>query len=139
MTNALLTAGRAVLAAQPFSVHLGAELESLTEGDAVIRVPIRPEFLQQGGYAHAGLIAYAADNAIAFAAGSVFASSVVTEAMTIRYTLPAVGDGLIARASLIGRGERDAECRCTVSVVKDGHEQPCATATGTIVKPHVAG
>lgn len=134
MTDELLAAGRAVLAAQPFGVHLGAVLDRLTEGEAVIRVPIRPESRQHCGYVHGGLIAFAADTAVAFAAGSVFGSSVVTESLKIRFMAPAVGECLIARALLISRGDRDAECRCAVAVSRDGIESPCAAAEARVVR-----
>ena len=130
MTDALLTAGRVVLAAQSLSVHLDAEFEILLEGEAVIRVPVRPEALQHDGYAHGGLVGYAVDCVIAFAAGSVFGAGVVTETLSIRYTLPTEGDGLITCALLINR----AECRCTVSVVEDGVAQPCASAKGSVAQ-----
>lgn len=67
----LLALGRRVLASQPFSVLVGAELLSFGEGHAQIEVPVRDELRQQHGIVRGGVVSYAADNAIAFAAGSV--------------------------------------------------------------------
>ena len=47
---------------------------------------------------------------------------------------PAVGDSLIARATVVHAGASQAVCRCDVLVSKDGIERLCATTQGTIVK-----
>jgi acyl-coenzyme A thioesterase PaaI-like protein len=66
----LLALGRQVLASQPFSILLGAELAAFSEGHAEIRIPLRPEHQQQHGFAHGGVVSYAADNALTFAGAS---------------------------------------------------------------------
>jgi uncharacterized protein (TIGR00369 family) len=50
----------------------------------------------------------------------------------INYLKPAVGKHLIAKASVIHAGKRNAVCRCDVFVVTDGEETLCATSHGTI-------
>jgi len=85
----MLDIGRRVLSAQPFSVLLGAELRELADGHAELRVPLRPDLLQQDGLVHDGLICYAADNAITFAAGSVLGTGVLTSGSRIDYLRPA--------------------------------------------------
>ncbi len=67
----LLELGRAVLAAQPFSVHVGAELARLVPGEAELILPIGPHLGQQNGFVHGGAISFLVDNAITFAGGSV--------------------------------------------------------------------
>ncbi len=64
----MLELGRKILASQPFSALLGAELLGLAEGAAELSVPIRPEFAQQHGFVHGGIVSYVADNAITCAA-----------------------------------------------------------------------
>ena len=59
----LSRAGQQTLKSQPFSALIGARLTSLSEGEAVLEVPIREELLQQNGYVHGGVISYIADNA----------------------------------------------------------------------------
>lgn len=53
----LLETGRRVLVSQPFSVALGTELLSLSEGAAEVRVPITTETLQQHGVVQGGFCA----------------------------------------------------------------------------------
>lgn len=130
----LLDWGRKVLATQPFSVLLGTELVSLSRGAVEMRLPIKPEFLQQYGFVHGGVLSYAADNALTYAGSSVLDALVVTSEFKINYVRPAVGDCIVARATAVHAGRSQAVCRCDVFVSKDGKEGLCAVAQGTIVK-----
>jgi uncharacterized protein (TIGR00369 family) len=129
----LLKLGKSVLAAQPFSVLIGAELTALEPGRAEIVIPIKQELKQQHGFAHGGIVCYAADNALTFAGGSVLGDSLTLE-FKINYTRPAVGAKLIARATVISQGKTQAVCRCDVFAVAEGEEKLCAAAQGTIRK-----
>jgi uncharacterized protein (TIGR00369 family) len=128
----LLNLGKQVLASQPFSVLIGAELLSFSQGYAELKIPIRPELKQQHGFVHGGVISYAVDNALTFAGGSVLGTSVTTSEFKINYLRPAIGDFLFARAAVIHAGKSQAVCRCDVFVSKDGKESLCATSQGTI-------
>ncbi len=128
----LMDFGRAVLAAQPFSALLGTELTRFEEGEADLRLTLRPEHLQQHGFAHGGVVAYLADNALTYAGGSVL-GNVLTLEMKINYTRPATGEALIARARVVSFGRNQAVCRCDVFAVSDSVEKLCAAAQGTIV------
>ena len=85
----MLELGRKILASQPFSAFLVAELLGLAEGAAELSVPIRPEFAQQHGFVHDGIVSYAADNALTFAGGTVLGTAVVTSEFKINYLRPA--------------------------------------------------
>lgn len=128
----MLAAGRRILASQPFSVFLGAELISFAEGRADLRIPVRAELLQQHGFVHGGVVSYAADNALTFAGGSALGTGVVTSEFKINYVRPARGDALVARASVVHAGRTQAVCRCDVFASEPGGERLCATAQGTI-------
>jgi uncharacterized protein (TIGR00369 family) len=130
----MLVRGRQVLAAQPFSVMLGTELLIFEEGRAELKTPITPQLHQQHGFVHGGIISYAADNALTFAGGTALGSAVVTSEFKINYVRPAMGDFLLARATVVHAGANQAVCRCDVYVSTDGAERLCATAQGTIVK-----
>jgi uncharacterized protein (TIGR00369 family) len=132
--TSLLEPGRKILASQPFSVLLGAQLTEFSAGRVELVVPIRDDLKQQFGFVHGGAISYAADNALTFAGGSVLGTSVITAEYKVNYLSPATGDALIARASVIHASKRQAVCRCDVFASKDGIETLCATSTGTIVK-----
>ena len=130
----MLTWARQVLALQPFSVLLGAELLSFSEGSAELRIPIRADLKQQHGFVHGGVVSYAADNALTYAGGSALGPGVVTSEFKINYVRPAMGEFLVARASVIHAGKNQAVCRCDVYVSDKGTESLCATAQGTIAR-----
>jgi len=123
--------GRKILAAQPFSALLGTELTRLEKGHVELRLALRDDHRQQHGFAHGGVVAYLADNALTYAGGSALGDAVTLE-MKINYVRPAVGDTLIARADVVSAGKTQAVCRCGVFAVKDGEEKLCAAAQGTI-------
>ena len=133
----LMTLGQKVLASQPFSVLIGAELIRLETGIAEIHIPVKHQLKQQHGFLHGGVISYAADNAITFAGGSVLGESVVTAEFKINYLKPCVGKLLVARATVIDHGKRSAVCRCEIFVIGDEGEKLCAAAQGTVstIKP----
>jgi uncharacterized protein (TIGR00369 family) len=129
-----LAMGREILAKQPFSVLLGAELAALSPGKVDLRLVLKPEHLQQNGFAHGGIVSYLADNALTYAGGTAMQVPVVTSEFKINYVRPAVGERLIARASADAVSKTQAVCRCEVFAVKDGAEKLCALAQGTIVR-----
>ena len=130
----MLTWGRQVLASQPFSVLLGAELLTFRKGSVELRVQLRADLKQQHGFVHGGVISYAADNALTYAGGSVLGPSVVTSEFKINYVRPAMGEFIVARAAVVHAGKNQAVCRCDVYVSSGGSESLCATAQGTIAR-----
>ncbi len=130
--DSMLNMGRAVLAAQAFSVLIGAELVSFGKGTVELQVPVTDKIRQQHGFVHGGVVSYAADNALTYAGGSVLLAPVVTSEFKINYVRPAVGDLLIARAKAVHVGKTQAVCTCEVFVRADGVEKLCAIAQGTI-------
>lgn len=130
----MLDHGRRVLASQPFSALLGTELIAFSPGGAELALGLRPELLQQHGFAHGGVVSYLADNALTYAGGSVLGDSLTLE-FKINYLRPAVGSRLVARAHVTGSGRKQAVCQCEVfAVAQDGTERLCAAAQGTIWK-----
>ena len=83
---------------------------------------------------HGGVISYAADNALTYAGGSTLGPGVVTSEFKINYVRPALGEFLIARATVVHSGKSQAVCRCDVFVSSQGSESLCATAQGTIAR-----
>jgi uncharacterized protein (TIGR00369 family) len=130
--EAFLAMGRDVLASQPFSVLVGAELAALSPGNCELHLPVTAQVLQQHGFVHGGVISYAADNALTYAGGTALRVPVVTSEFKINYVRPAIGERLIARAHAVHSGKSQAVCRCDVFVMKGGEEKLCAVAQGTI-------
>jgi len=121
-----------VLDAQPFSVLLGARITAFGGGEAVIELDSRPDLEQQNGHLHGGVLAYAADNAITFAAGTVLGPAVLTGGVNIEYLRPARGRTLRARARVRHAGKRRAICTCELTMVGSEKEAGlCAVAQGT--------
>jgi uncharacterized protein (TIGR00369 family) len=130
-----LALGREVLATQPFSVLLGAELQALRPGHCTLGVVLRDELKQQHGFAHGGLLSYLADNALTYAGGTAMRVPVVTSEFKINYLRPATGARLVARADAVHVGKSQAVCRCEVfAVAEDGSETLCALAQGTVAR-----
>jgi uncharacterized protein (TIGR00369 family) len=100
--NTSIELARSVLAAQPFSSLLGADITRFEPGLVTLVVPLRAELLQQNGFVHGGVLAYAADNGITFAGGSVLGPDVLTSGLRVDYVSPVCRDGPTRRVHLHG-------------------------------------
>jgi uncharacterized protein (TIGR00369 family) len=126
----------AVLALEPFSELMRAELAAFSTGHAELTVPVRTVLTQQHGFVHGGVISYAADNAVTFAGGSVLGPAVVTSGLSIQYVRPARGSTLRAVADVVTVTSSHAVVRCEVLVAGDEGESLCAVAQGTVRPLH---
>jgi uncharacterized protein (TIGR00369 family) len=135
MRNELdLRTAQKVLDSQPFSALVGARITAFGDGGATLEVGVRQELQQQNGFLHGGVLAYAADNSITFAAGTTLGAAVLTGGFAIQYIRPATGHTLIARAAVVHTGRRQAVVRCDLYTVEDGGAQTlCAVAQGTVL------
>jgi uncharacterized protein (TIGR00369 family) len=131
--NELFEYGKKVLKEQAFSNLLDTELASLELGAVVLTLAVRDDLKQQHGFVHGGVLSYLADNALTFAGGSILGNSVTSE-FKINYVPPAIGEKLIARASVLSSGKKQAVCECKIFVVKGKTEVMVAVAQGTISK-----
>ncbi|WP_405407094.1 MULTISPECIES: PaaI family thioesterase [unclassified Streptomyces] len=123
-----------VLDSQPFSSLVGARITAFGDGAATLEIDSRAELHQQNGFLHGGVLAYAADNALTFAAGTTLGPAVLTGGFSIQYLRPATGTALVARAEVVHSGRRQAVARCDLFAVgEDGAETLCAVAQGTVL------
>ncbi|MEU4196442.1 PaaI family thioesterase [Kribbella sp. NPDC026611] len=123
-----------VLAAQPFSVLVGARVTAFGDGGATLELDIRDELRQQNGFLHGGVLAYAADNAITFAGGTALGADVLTGGFTISYLRPAKGLVLRAEARVAHSSRRQATCTCELTTLDEsGTITLCAIAQGTVI------
>lgn len=129
-----LKAGREILASQPFSKLIGAELSDFSPGHVELTLKISDQLKQQHGFLHGGVISYAADNALTFVGGSVLGPAVVTAEYKINYLRPAIGNELIARATVVYSSKTQAVCRCDLYIVSEVGESLCAISQGTIAR-----
>ncbi|MBC7274337.1 MAG: PaaI family thioesterase [Streptomyces sp.] len=128
-----LETARKVLAAQPFSEVIGARLVAFGDGEAVLELDVRDALRQQYGFLHGGVLGYAADNTLTFAAGTVAGARLITAGYTIDYLRPADGVLLRAHARVVRAGRTRVVSRCDLTTVAaDGAETLCAVAQGSI-------
>jgi len=133
--DTFLRMGREVLAKQPFSVLIGAQLCALEPGRCELALEVTERLKQQMGFAHGGVVSYLADNALTYAGGTAMQVPVVTSEYKINYVRPAIGRRLIARARAVHFSKSQAVCQCEiVTVDDDGQEKLCALAQGTIAR-----
>ncbi|WP_250292556.1 PaaI family thioesterase [Streptomyces atroolivaceus] len=134
MTELSFHMAQRVLDSQPFSALVGARITEFGDGAAVLEVDVREELTQQNGFLHGGVLSYAADNALTFAAGTTLGAAVLTGGFSIQYVRPAGGRTLIARAAVVHTGRRQAVVRCDLYTADDeGAEKLCAVAQGTVL------
>ncbi|WP_367322103.1 PaaI family thioesterase [Streptomyces sp. HUAS ZL42] len=133
-----LAAAQKILEAQPFSRLLGARLTAFGAGEVTLELDARDDLRQQHGFLHGGVLAYAADNALSFAAGAAVGPRLLAAGLTIEYLRPAAGTLLRAHARVVRAGRSRVVCRCDLSSVgADGVETLCAVAQGSIAVPEV--
>ncbi len=129
-----LERARAILAAQPFSRLLGTEMTEYGEAGVELRLALTDVLRQQHGFAHGGVLAYLADNALTFAGGFAMGGGVLTADLKLNYVRPAVGQVLIARATVMTAGRTQAVCRGEVIVLNEGVEKVCLIAQGMVLR-----
>ena len=132
--EAFVALAREVLAKQPFSVLLGAEIAALEPGRCELALALTDQLKQQHGFAHGGVVAYLADNALTYAGGTAMRVPVVTSEMKINYVRPAIGERLVAHAEAVHVGRSQSVCRCAVYAIAGGEETLVALAQGTIAR-----
>jgi uncharacterized protein (TIGR00369 family) len=134
VTELTLEVAQKLLAAQPFSLLVGARVTAFGGGGATLELDIREDLQQQNGFLHGGVLAYAADNAITFAGGSALGPDVLTGGFTISYLRPARGTILRADAKVAHAGRRQATCACELTTIDAaGTPTLCAIAQGTVI------
>jgi uncharacterized protein (TIGR00369 family) len=113
----------------PFLAWLGARLERVSGGEAVVVVDLLAELLNNHGGGHGGVLMTLLDNAMANAALSriAFTREVVTVDIHVAFMRPATGR-LIATGRAIGGGR--SVCFCEADVA-DASGQVVARAMGT--------
>jgi uncharacterized protein (TIGR00369 family) len=130
----ILERGRSILAAQPFSTLLGTEMTAYGEAGVELRLALTDVLRQQHGFAHGGVLAYLADNALTFAGGFAMGGGVLTADLKLNYVRPAIGQVLIARATVMSAGKTQAVCRGEVLALNDGVEKVCLIAQGMVLR-----
>jgi uncharacterized protein (TIGR00369 family) len=132
--SAVLAYGQSILEAQPFSRLLGTTMTKFENGEVELRLMLTEQLKQQHGFAHGGVIACMADNAMTFAAGLSMGGGVLTAETKVNIVRPALGEEMVARAHTVSFGKTQGVARCEVYVVQDGVEKLCAAGQGTMLR-----
>jgi uncharacterized protein (TIGR00369 family) len=124
---------RAHLLAVPYLVALGAEVAEARRGFCALRLAVRPDFLQEFGHVHGGLVATLADAAAGGAVHTVLPAErgAVTVEFKLNYLAPAVAPLLLARAEVLRNGRTLIVIRGTVHGVTERSETLCASGLFT--------
>jgi uncharacterized protein (TIGR00369 family) len=133
IANSRLERAREALGQQGFSTLLGTEIHAFDQESIDMRLQITSNLGQRRGFVHGGVISYLADNAMSFVGIAALGGSGVTSEMKINFISPAIGQLLIARATVLSAGRSQAVCRCEIYAVSEGVEKLCAAAQGTMV------
>jgi len=127
---------RAALDKQGFMKLVGAKVDALAPGRAVMSLERRSEVLQQHGFFHGGVIAFLVDNATTVAAGTLAdreaGQGVLTAEYKLNFTSPAKGERIVCEAQVLRPGKRMSVVEAKVFSHEKGQAKLCAVALATI-------
>jgi len=127
---------RASFARQRTMQTLGIEIARLEPGEIELRMSYRPDYTQQHGFMHAGIIATALDSACGYAAFSLMPADagVLTVEFKTNLLAPAKGQHFLFRAHVVKPGRTLTVCDARALALDDGAEERLvATMTGTLM------
>ena len=117
----------------PFNTHLGMVIDRLEPGLCETSLPFRPQWRQQHGYYHGGVIGAMADTTAGHAALALLepGRSAVTVEYKLNFLSPAEGQWLVARARVLKPGRTLIVSRSEVFSRTAAGETLCAIALVT--------
>ncbi len=113
---------------------LGARVSRLEKGLVEISARNRPEFSQQDGFIHAGVLASLADSAGGYAALSLLPlrSRVLSVEFKMNFVRPASGNTVRGRGKVRKLGKTIAVCELEVETRQRGKWVSCAWGSQTV-------
>jgi uncharacterized protein (TIGR00369 family) len=126
---------RASFAKQRAMATIGATIVRVAPGEIDLELPFREDLTQQHGFLHAGIVATLADSACGYAALSLMpaGAGVLSVEYKLNLLAPAVGQRMIARATVLRSGRTVTVCRGDVFAVSDGGEKLIAAMQATMM------
>jgi uncharacterized protein (TIGR00369 family) len=127
-------AATAVFTAQPAMRTLGISLVRLEPGEVDLAMAYAPQFAQQNGFVHAGIITAGLDNACGIAAFTLMpaGSDILTVEFKTNLLAPAQGERFVFRAVVIKPGRTLTVCEARAYAERGDAESLVATMTGTL-------
>jgi uncharacterized protein (TIGR00369 family) len=125
----------AVFTAQPAMRTLGISLVRLEPGEVDLAMAYAPQFAQQNGFVHAGIITAGLDNACGIAAFTLMpaGSDILTVEFKTNLLAPAQGERFVFRAVVIRPGRTLTVCEARAYAERGDAESLVATMTGTLM------
>lgn len=114
---------------------LGIELVAIKPGEVELRMPCLPDYTQQHGFTHAGILSTALDSACGYASFSLMPenAAVLTIEFKTNLLAPAKGDHFSIRGRVVKPGRTITVCESQAFAVTNGKEKLVATMTGTLM------
>ena len=127
---------------QPAMRTLGIVIVRLAPGEVELAMLHSPEFTQQNGFIHAGIITAGLDNSCGVAAFTLMPSEADILTVEFKTTLlaPARGERFVFKAEVVKPGRTLTFCEAKAFAEHDGKTTLIATMTGTLMAmlPRVA-
>ncbi|MBR0870224.1 PaaI family thioesterase [Bradyrhizobium tropiciagri] len=114
---------------------LGVSIVRMEPGAVDLAMPYSPDFTQQNGFVHAGIITAGLDNACGIAAFTLMpaGSDILTVEFKTNLLAPARGERFLFRGVVLKPGRTLTVCDGKAYAVQDGVETLVATMTGTLM------
>jgi uncharacterized protein (TIGR00369 family) len=128
-------AATAMFAAQPAMRTLGIVIVRLAPGEAELAMLHSPEFTQQNGFVHAGIVTAGLDNACGVAAFTLMprGADILTVEFKTTLLAPARGERFVFKAEVVKPGRTLTFCEARAFAEHDGKTTLIATMTGTLM------
>jgi uncharacterized protein (TIGR00369 family) len=114
---------------------LGISIARMEPGEVDLAMAYSPDFSQQNGFVHAGIITAGLDNACGIAAFTLMPAG--TDILTVEFKTnllaPARGERFVFRAIVVKPGRTLTVCEGRAYAIQDGVETLIATMTGTLM------
>ena len=126
---------RASFAKQGAMATIGAALEEISPGRAVIALPWQQALTQQHGFLHAGMVATALDSACGYAASSLMPADagILTIEYKINLLAPAQGQRFRMEGVVIKPGRTITVAEGRAYAIHEGREKLVATMGATLM------
>jgi len=120
---------------------LGVRIAHLAPGEVHLSLPYSPQFAQQNGYLHAGVVASIADSANGYAAFSLAAADTDVLAVEFKINLmaPAKAPTFLACGRVLRPGRTLTVCLAEVFAIDGADRVPVATMLSTIIIRPIRG
>jgi len=114
---------------------LRISIARLEPGEVELSMPYSPDWTQQNGFVHAGIITAGLDSACGIAAFTLMppGSDILTVEFKTNLLAPAKGARFAFRASVVKPGRTLTVCEARAFAEADGVESLIATMTGTLM------